>query len=118
MSGVAYDPEARASCLRALRLIMRSIRLAAGEETVSTVYCDAAERALRMAGKAESYYQAFRAGHEPTERVVRILRTALAEGQAAARALEERRTDPGDLLLISEKLERAIERVSGGAARS
>lgn len=104
------DQDARESCLRAVRLIARSARLCATIDPESPQYRTALESAERMIERAQNYYNVMRAGHLSTERVVRLVATALVEGRQCVLALACRRAEPEDLEAMASKIERAIDR--------
>lgn len=104
------DNDARESCLRSVRLIARSARLCATISAESPQYRTAAESAQRMVERAQGYYNTLRQGHEATERVVRLVATALVEARQCVLALTSGFVDAEDLEAMAGKIERAADR--------
>lgn len=124
------DPDARASCLRAILLVARSAHLCAtelgrltdprsvedrgvGTGVLSDRYKESAGSAARMVERAERYYREMRAGHESHERAIRVVNAALVEAQICVRQLQTGLIEPNDLAMQAEKIERAVVRASG-----
>jgi len=107
------DPDARSSCLRAVRLVARSARLCASVDRVGYQYKAAVESAERMLERARKYYTEMKAGHAPHERAVRVVNSALVEAQICVRQMAAGLIDSNDLLCQAEKIERAIQRAEG-----
>lgn len=74
----------------------------------------AAESAKRTLDRAQSQYNTCRIGHEPTERVVRLVASALAEGRSLVQVLTSPLVSPDsdDLDRLAGKVERAVARAS------
>lgn len=101
---------ARDSCLRAIRLVARSARLCAAVGKSTPQHLTASASAERMLGRARGYFRLMQEGHRPTERVVRLVSTALTHAEECVLALTSAESDPDDLLFLAEKIERDIER--------
>lgn len=104
------DNAARESCIRAVRLIARSARLCATIDSATPQYAAASESAQRMVDRAQGYYNTMRQGHEATERVVRLVATALVEARQCVLALTSGFVDAEDLEAMAGKIERAADR--------
>lgn len=112
------DFDARASCLRAVRLVARSARLCSSVPEGSEQYRTAAESAERMLGRADKYFAEMREGHASHERAVRVILAALVEARTLVTWLMRETPHQEDLSLQAEKIERAIERAEALSVRS
>jgi hypothetical protein len=104
------DLDARLSCLRAVRLVVRSARLCASVDQGSAQYQTAVESAERMVARADKYFAEMRVGHAAHERCVRVVLAAVVEAKTVVRWLTQETPHPDDLALQAEKIERAIDR--------
>jgi hypothetical protein len=104
------DLDARSSCLRAIQLIARSARLCATIDPKSSQYQTAIDSAQRMSDRAQGYYVTMRGDHDPHERPVRLVGTALAEAMQCVLTLSGGFVDGPELEQIARKIERAVTR--------
>lgn len=108
------DEDARSACLRAVNLVARSARLCATTEVATDQYRKSVESAERMIERAQAYYDRARAGHASTERLVRLLNTAIAEARQVVTALRSPMpVEAEDLERLASKVERSIARAGG-----
>lgn len=108
------DEDSRSACLRAVNLVARSARLCATVDPDTDQYRTSVESAERMIERAQSYYDRARNGHASTERLVRLVNTAVVEARAIVTALVSTLpVEPEDLVRLADKVERCIARAGG-----